>query len=76
MTTNELICELRDWAEVEGPGSMAAIMSEAADCIEALDERVSIMEVECGAEQANIRVNGEGLREKVIKGGLDGCVVS
>ena len=36
MTTNELICELRDWAEVEGPGSMAAIMSEAADCIEAL----------------------------------------
>lgn len=53
MTTNELICELRDWAEVEGPGSVAAIMSEAADCIEALDERVSIMEVERGAEQAN-----------------------
>lgn len=52
MTTNELICELRDWAKVEGPGSMAAIMSEAADCIEALDERVSIMEAEDEAAAA------------------------
>lgn len=43
MTTNELICELRDWADVQGPGSLADVLNEAADKIESLDERVAIM---------------------------------
>lgn len=47
MTTNELITELRDWAEVEGAGTLSAILNEAADKIEALDERISVMEEGC-----------------------------
>ena len=47
MPTNELITELRDWATVEGAGTLSAILNEAADRIEALDERVSIMSEEC-----------------------------
>lgn len=43
MEPYELIPELRDAAEVERPGTMCHLLSEAADQIEALDERVSIM---------------------------------
>lgn len=43
MEPYELIPELRDAAEVERPGTMCNLLSEAADQIEALDERVSIM---------------------------------
>ena len=46
MPTMELINELRDWADVSGPGSLANILNEAADQIEALDERVSILTAE------------------------------
>ena len=47
MTTNDLINELRDCAAVEGPGTLNAILNEAADRIEELDERVSIMNEGC-----------------------------
>ena len=50
MDTNEIITELRDWAIVQGPGSLAEILNEAADKIEELDERVAIMSVERMAE--------------------------
>ena len=43
MDTNEIITELRDWAIVQGPGSLAEILNVAADKIEELDERVTIM---------------------------------
>ena len=43
MDTNEIIAELRDWAIVQGPGSLAEILNEAADSLEDLDERVAIM---------------------------------
>lgn len=43
MQTTELITELRDWAEVQGPGSLANILTEAADHIEQIDERLSIL---------------------------------
>lgn len=54
MTNNELIAELRDWAGVQGAGSLAAILDEAADVIEALDERVAIMEEGCAGEPGNM----------------------
>ena len=43
MDNRELINELRDWAEVQGPGSLAYTLNQAADRIEQLDERVSII---------------------------------
>ena len=43
MQTSELITELRDWAEVQGPGSLGNILNEAADHIEQIDERLSIL---------------------------------
>jgi hypothetical protein len=43
MDTNAIITELRDWAEVQGAGTLANILNEAADKIEELDERVAIM---------------------------------
>lgn len=43
MDTNEIITELRDWAIVQGPGSLAEILNEAADSLEDLDERVAIL---------------------------------
>ena len=43
MQTSKLITELRDWAEVEGAGSLANILNEAADHLEQLDERLSII---------------------------------
>ena len=43
MTTSELINDLRDWAEVQGPGSLAAILNEAADRLEEIDERLAIV---------------------------------
>lgn len=54
MTNDELIAELRDWAGVQGAGSLAAILDEAADVIEALDERVAIMEEGCAGEPGNM----------------------
>ena len=43
MDTNTLIAELRDWAGVQGAGTLANILNEAADRLEELDERVSIL---------------------------------
>ena len=43
MQTNDLITELRDWADVQGAGSLANILDEAADRLEYLDERLSII---------------------------------
>lgn len=45
MSNYELINELRDQAEVIGPGTEYHLLMEAADVIEALDERVAIMSV-------------------------------
>ena len=43
METSELITELRDWAAVQGPGSLANLLQEAADRLEELDERLGIV---------------------------------
>lgn len=43
MDNAELINELRDWAVVQGAGSLANVLNEAADRIEQLDERLSII---------------------------------
>ena len=43
MDNNTLINELRDWAAVEGAGSLANILNLAADRLEELTERVSII---------------------------------
>ena len=43
MQTSELVTELRDWAEVQGAGSLANVLNEAADHLEQLDERLSII---------------------------------
>ena len=43
MTTMELIVELQDWARVEGAGTRAYMLNQAADQLEALEERVCIM---------------------------------
>lgn len=43
MDTNAIITELRDWAEVQGAGTLANTLNEAADRLEELDERVAIM---------------------------------
>lgn len=43
LTTDELISELRDQAEVIGPGTEYNLLMEAADRLEDLDERVAIM---------------------------------
>lgn len=51
MDVNDLVTELRDWALVQGAGSLAAILTEAADTIEAQDERIAIMSVEYDAER-------------------------
>ena len=48
----DLVSELRDWIDVEGPGSLAAILDAAADRIEELEERVAIMAVEDEAAAA------------------------
>lgn len=50
MTNYELINELRDQAEVIGPGTEYHLLMEAADVIEALDEQVAIMQTEHEAE--------------------------
>lgn len=44
MTTMELIQELRDWAEVGGAGSLYGVLNAAADRLEAMDERIAIMD--------------------------------
>lgn len=43
MTTDELIHELRDQAEVIGPGTECHLLNEAADWIEENDERLAIV---------------------------------
>ena len=48
MDVNKLISELRDWAEAQGvKTTLGKLLDEAADAIEALDERVAIMEEGC-----------------------------
>lgn len=47
MDTKDLITELRDWADVEGAGTLSAVLNEAADKIEEMDERIAIMEEGC-----------------------------
>lgn len=45
MNINDLINTLREWAETQGPKTtLGGLLDEAADTIEALDERVAIME--------------------------------
>lgn len=46
MTNTELVIELRDQAEVEGPGTLNWLLNLAADKIEEMDERIDIMTVE------------------------------
>ena len=61
MTTNDLISELRDWADVEGSGSLAAILNEAADTIEDQDERLAIASTEAsGLPIRTIYINADG----------------
>lgn len=48
MNVNDLINELRNWAEAQGiKTTLGKLLDEAADTIEALDERVAIMEEGC-----------------------------
>lgn len=61
MDTNAIITELRDWAEVQGAGTLSNILNKAADRLEELDERVAIMSVERSVSRVTDR-------EKVIKG--------
>lgn len=45
MNINDLINTLREWAETQGPKTtLGGLLDDAADTIEALDERVAIME--------------------------------
>lgn len=45
MSIRDQINALRDWAEIQGSKTTLGVMlDEAADTIEALDERVAIME--------------------------------
>ena len=48
MPTLELINDLRDFAEVSGPGTLNKLLTEAADRLEELDERVDILSAELG----------------------------
>lgn len=43
MTTDQIIRQLRDKAGVEGTSALAVLLSQAADRLEELDERVAIM---------------------------------
>jgi hypothetical protein len=43
MDNEALIGELRDWAEVQGAGSLGYILNVAADRIEEMSQRVSII---------------------------------
>lgn len=66
MDTNEIITELRDWAIVQGPGSLAEILNEAADSLEDLDERVAILNaglMDC----ENVLRKTDWYRQTVIK---------
>ena len=60
MQTSELITELRDWAEVQGPGSLGNILNEAADTIESMDERIDIVSESIGIAERRF---DEHLRE-------------
>lgn len=44
METVDLVNELLDWADVEGPGSIKALLEEAAERIELLEERIAIVQ--------------------------------
>lgn len=44
MTTNELIRQLRDWADQMAMPGRRQLVKEAADRLEELDERIAIME--------------------------------
>ena len=48
---NELICELRDQADVLGPGTECDMLRRAADVIEQQDEEIAIMATEHTAEK-------------------------
>jgi len=43
ISTIDLVNELRDWAEVEGPGSLKTLLDLAADRLEEIDERLAIV---------------------------------
>lgn len=47
---NELICELRDQADVLGPGTECDMLRRAADVIEQQDEEIAIMATEHTAQ--------------------------
>lgn len=50
MTTKEIIDELRDQADVIGPGTECNLLHAAADRLEAIEERVAIMSTERDTE--------------------------
>ena len=62
MTTTELINELRDQATVDEPGTRCHLLNEAADRIEALDERLSIVSADAAASQETLNAILGGLR--------------
>ncbi len=43
MTTDQIIQQLREKAGVEGTSALAVLLSQAADRLEELDERLAIM---------------------------------
>ena len=60
------INELRLKAEVEGAGSLSALLLKAADLIEALEERVDILSTEIEAyEQENVPGNSAPAKGQV-----------
>lgn len=62
MTTMELICELRDQATVDEPGTRSNLMYEAADRLESLDERLAIVSADSTASQELLNAILDGLR--------------
>lgn len=64
MQIGELINELRDWADVEGAGSLSNILNEAADKLEECEERIAIVEDSLVAsEQFDAELREIGVRE-------------
>lgn len=66
MTTGEIVNELRDWADVEGPGTLSNVLDEAADRLEELDERVAIISEHMDAAEAEFDAHLKeiGVREE------------
>ena len=64
MQNYSLIIKLREKALVEGKGSLASLLNEAADRLEEMDERLSILEENMeAAEQFDAQLQEIGVRE-------------